>query len=84
MQAIFQDPYEVYNPFYRVDHVLTTPVRKFRLARSRSERRELIEQALRAVGIAGRRRFSAGIRTSFPAGSGSASWSRARCCCGPS
>ena len=33
VQAIFQDPYEVYNPFYRVDHVLTTPVRKFRLAR---------------------------------------------------
>ena len=30
VQAIFQDPYEVYNPFYRVDHVLTTPVRKFR------------------------------------------------------
>ncbi len=28
VQAIFQDPYEVYNPFYRVDHVLTTPVRK--------------------------------------------------------
>ena len=26
VQAIFQDPYGVYNPFYRVDHVLTTPV----------------------------------------------------------
>lgn len=51
VQAIFQDPYKVYNPFYRVDHVLTTPVRKFRLARSRSERRELIEQALRATGL---------------------------------
>ena len=30
VQAIFQDPYGVYNPFYRVDHVLTTPVAKFR------------------------------------------------------
>ena len=31
VQAIFQDPYEVYNPFYRVDHVLGVPVAKFRL-----------------------------------------------------
>ena len=51
VQAIFQDPYEVYNPFYRVDHVLTTPVRKFRLAPTRAERRGLIEEALRAVGL---------------------------------
>jgi peptide/nickel transport system ATP-binding protein len=51
VQAIFQDPYEVYNPFYRVDHVLTTPVRKFRLAASRAEGRRLIEEALRAVGL---------------------------------
>ncbi len=51
MQAIFQDPYEVYNPFYRVDHVLTTPVRKFRLAPTRAEARALIEEALRAVGL---------------------------------
>jgi oligopeptide/dipeptide ABC transporter ATP-binding protein len=51
VQAIFQDPYEVYNPFYRVDHVLTTPVAKFGLARSRAEGRRLIEDALRAVGL---------------------------------
>ncbi|HET6605532.1 MAG TPA: ABC transporter ATP-binding protein [Rhodopila sp.] len=51
VQAIFQDPYEVYNPFYRVDHVLTTPVRKFRLGASNAERRELIETALRSVGL---------------------------------
>jgi oligopeptide/dipeptide ABC transporter ATP-binding protein len=51
VQAIFQDPYEVYNPFYRVDHVLTTPVRKFRLARSAAEGRAQIEDALRAVGL---------------------------------
>jgi oligopeptide/dipeptide ABC transporter ATP-binding protein len=51
VQAIFQDPYEVYNPFYRVDHVLTTPVRKFRLAPSKTEGRELIETALRSVGL---------------------------------
>jgi oligopeptide/dipeptide ABC transporter ATP-binding protein len=51
VQAIFQDPYEVYNPFYRVDHVLMTPVRKFRLAATRNERRGLVEAALRAVGL---------------------------------
>jgi peptide/nickel transport system ATP-binding protein len=51
VQAIFQDPYGVYNPFYRVDHVLTTPVAKFRLARSQTEARSLIEDALRAVGL---------------------------------
>src|SRR5215831_5728238 len=51
IQAIFQDPYGVYNPFYRVDHVLWTPVRHFRLAASRAEARELIAEALRAVGL---------------------------------
>jgi oligopeptide/dipeptide ABC transporter ATP-binding protein len=51
VQAIFQDPYGVFNPFWRVDHVLTTPVRKFGLASSRAEARELIEQALRTVGL---------------------------------
>jgi ABC-type oligopeptide transport system ATPase subunit len=51
VQAIFQDPFGVYNPFYKVDHVLTTPVAKFKLATSRQEGRRLIEQALRAVGL---------------------------------
>ncbi len=51
VQAIFQDPDEVYNPFYRIDHALTTPVRKFGLAASRAEGRQLIEAALRGVGL---------------------------------
>jgi oligopeptide/dipeptide ABC transporter ATP-binding protein len=51
VQAIFQDPYGVYNPFYRVDHVLTTPVAKFHLAKTKVEARGLIEDALRAVGL---------------------------------
>jgi peptide/nickel transport system ATP-binding protein len=51
VQAVFQDPYEVYNPFYRVDHVLTVPVARFGLAASRAEARALIEAALRAVGL---------------------------------
>jgi ABC-type oligopeptide transport system ATPase subunit len=51
VQAIFQDPFAVYNSFYKVDHVLTTPLRKFKLAKSRDEERDLIEHALRAVGL---------------------------------
>jgi oligopeptide/dipeptide ABC transporter ATP-binding protein len=51
VQAVFQDPYGVYNPFYRVDHVLWTPLRRFRLAASRAQARELIAAALRAVGL---------------------------------
>jgi len=51
VQAIFQDPFEVYNPFYRVEHVLTTPIAKFGLASSRGQRRDLIENALQTVGL---------------------------------
>ncbi len=51
VQVIFQDPYEVYNPFYRVDHVLATPVSKFKLANSRQAARDMVEEALRSVGL---------------------------------
>ena len=33
VQAIFQDPFEVFNPFYKVDHVLESPIRNFGLAK---------------------------------------------------
>jgi peptide/nickel transport system ATP-binding protein len=51
LQAIFQDPFGVYNAFYRVDHVLTTPIAKFKLAKSRADARRMIEGALEAVGL---------------------------------
>jgi len=51
VQAIFQDPFEVYNSFYKVDHVLTIPIAKFRLANSKQESRALIEEVLQAVGL---------------------------------
>ena len=51
VQPIFQDPFEVYNPFYKVDHVLTMPVRKFQLAASRAEARALIRDAVERVGL---------------------------------
>jgi peptide/nickel transport system ATP-binding protein len=51
VQVIFQDPFEVYNPFYRVDHVLTTPIDYMQLAASRREKWVLIEDALATVGL---------------------------------
>jgi peptide/nickel transport system ATP-binding protein len=51
VQFVFQDPYGVYNPFYKVDHVLTKPIAKFKLAKSRQEARRLIETALETVGL---------------------------------
>ncbi len=51
VQAIFQDPYGVYNSFYKIDHVLTTPIAKFKLASSRAQESEMIDRALRSVGL---------------------------------
>ena len=51
VQVIFQDPFEVYNPFYRVDHVLTTPIDYMHLAKTREEKYQLIEDALETVGL---------------------------------
>jgi peptide/nickel transport system ATP-binding protein len=51
VQAIFQDPYGTYNPFYRVDNVFDNVVQKFKLATSRSEARKLTEEALEVVGL---------------------------------
>ena len=51
VQVIFQDPYEVYNPFYRIDHVLNEPITNFRLAKSKAHGRALIEEALESVGL---------------------------------
>ena len=51
VQAIFQDPFGVYNSFYKVDRILARPIAKFRLAGSRAEARRMMEQALRAVGL---------------------------------
>ncbi len=51
IQVIFQDPYEVYNPFYKVDHVLDTPIKKFKLASTRQQARALMEETLNSVGL---------------------------------
>jgi peptide/nickel transport system ATP-binding protein len=51
VQPIFQDPYESFNPFYRVDHVLETPIKRFGLANSGRDARKLMEEALERVGL---------------------------------
>jgi len=51
VQAIFQDPYEVYNPFYRIRHVFDLVIARFQLARTRREADEMIDRALRVVGL---------------------------------
>ncbi len=51
VQPIFQDPFESYNPFYRIDHVLNAPIRNFMGSTPRAQRREMIEQALQMVGL---------------------------------
>jgi peptide/nickel transport system ATP-binding protein len=51
VQFIFQDPFGVFNPFYRVDHVLLKPISKFKLAQTRRDAYHLIEEALEAVGL---------------------------------
>jgi peptide/nickel transport system ATP-binding protein len=51
VQAIFQDPFEVYNPFYKVDQVLTTPIRKFHLATSAADAAQRIEESLQMAGL---------------------------------
>lgn len=51
VQPVFQDPFEVFNPVYRVDRILTQPAKLYGLASSDDEARELIEEALRQVGL---------------------------------
>lgn len=51
VQAVFQDPYACFNPFYRVDHALKFPFKRFGLARSDAHVREAMEEACHAVGL---------------------------------
>jgi len=51
VQAVFQDPFAVFNPFYTVDHLLSVPIKRFKLAHSKKEMREKMFEALSAVGL---------------------------------
>jgi oligopeptide/dipeptide ABC transporter ATP-binding protein len=51
VQAVFQDPFAVFNPFYTVDHLLTVPINRFKLAKSKKEARGIMTDTLEAVGL---------------------------------
>ena len=51
VQAVFQDPFASFNPFYKIDHVLEVPIAKFDLAQAREEGQALMESVLQAVGL---------------------------------
>jgi peptide/nickel transport system ATP-binding protein len=51
VQPIFQDPFEVFNPFYRVKHIFDLVIRNFGLARNGCNPDEMIADALKVVGL---------------------------------
>jgi ABC-type glutathione transport system ATPase component len=51
VQAVFQDPYACFNPFYRVDHALRLPYRNFGFETSAKATQEAMEEACVAVGL---------------------------------
>jgi len=53
VQAVFQDPYAVYNPFYRVKHIFDMAISNFKLAETNQEKDDIIEEALNVVGMRG-------------------------------
>jgi len=51
VQPIFQDPFGIYNPFYRVDRALDMTIKNFGLASSQDEALALKSESLRAVDL---------------------------------
>ncbi len=51
VQAVFQDPYACFNPFYRVDHALSFPFKRFGLSKSDAHTQQAMEEACDAVGL---------------------------------
>lgn len=51
VQPVFQDPYGIYNPFYRIERVLNLAIKNFHLTSSKEEADGMIEEALKAVDL---------------------------------
>ena len=49
VQPVFQDPYSIFNPVYKVDRVFWKAIKKFKLARKKSDGLEIIRASLEAV-----------------------------------
>jgi len=53
IQAVFQDPFGVYNPFYRISHIFEIVIKHFKITSNKNDARELIEKSLNVVGLRG-------------------------------
>ena len=53
VQAVFQDPFGVYNPFYKISHIFDLVIKHFKLAANKNDARNLIEESLGVVGLKG-------------------------------
>ena len=49
VQPVFQDPYSIFNPVYKVDRIFWKVIKKFKLARKKSDGLEIIRASLEAV-----------------------------------
>ena len=53
VQAVFQDPFGVYNPFYKIRHIFDLVIKHFKLVATKSDATNLIEESLGVVGLKG-------------------------------
>jgi oligopeptide/dipeptide ABC transporter ATP-binding protein len=51
VQVVFQNPYSVYNPVFKVDRVLHKPIQKFHLAHGKEAANAMILESLQAVDL---------------------------------
>ena len=51
VQAVFQDTYACFNPFYRVNHALKFPFKRFGFAKNEAHVQEKMHEACEAVGL---------------------------------
>ncbi len=51
VQPIYQDPFASFNPFYKIDRVLTYPLLKFNPSLSKNKYSDVISSALDSVGL---------------------------------
>lgn len=51
VQAVFQDPYGIFNPFYKINHVFDMILKRFNIASGKVQQLEKVEESLKAVGL---------------------------------
>lgn len=51
VQAVLQDPFSSFNPFYKVDRFLRVPLDKFNIGKTRREKKEIIDRSLLGIGL---------------------------------